>query len=158
MSQNYLSSSMFKFILTGEKFKDNKFNDLVTGINVPGMQLGIVNQGTPIHQLERPGDSISYNDLSIEFLVGEDLSGWYQIFQWLYELRNFNAMQFDNSLVVDASIVLLTNKSNPNKTLLFKNIFPYNLSDIQMSSGSELENISCEATFKFDEVQLIETV
>ena len=157
--KNLFYGNKFKFVLSSERFLNNKFEFMITGINIPGMQLGIVNQGTPIKQLERPGDTISYNDLSVEFLISENLDDWKVIYDWLYDLRNFEQTNFDNSIVADGTIVLLTSKNNPNIGIKFTDMYPYNLSDVTLSINvSDPDAIVCEATFKYLDYQFLENV
>lgn len=148
--KNLFFGNRFKFNLSSERFIDNQFDLMITGINIPGMQLGIINHGTTSRVLERPGDSISYNDLSIEFIISENLDEWKVIFDWLNDLRDFSDAEFDNSIVADGTLTLLTSKNNPNVGIKFTDLYPYNLSDMTLSlNASDGDNIVCEATFKY---------
>ena len=157
--KNFFSGNKFKFTLSGSRFQGNQFELMVTGINIPGMQLGIVNHGTPVKILERPGDSISFNDVSIEFLISEDFSEWKEIYKWFRDLRDFNETTFNNEIVTDGVLVLLTNKNNPSLAIKFTSMFPYNLSDIILSLNSaDGENQVGEATFKYIDMVVVENI
>lgn len=157
--KNFFAGNKFKFTLSGSRWRNNQFELMVTGINIPGFQLGIVNHGTPIKQLERPGDSISFNDVSIEFLISEDLTEWKELFNWFRDLRDFNETVFDNEIVADGTLILLSNKNNPTMGIKFTDMFPYNLSDIVLSlNAADGENQVGEATFKYVDMVLVENV
>ncbi len=157
--KNLTSSHRFKFTLTSERFRNNQLELMINGINIPGMQLGIVNHPTPIRQIERPGDSITFNDLSIEFLISENFTEWKEIYDWLYDLRDFNKMNFDNSIIADASLVILSSKLNPLVCFDFTNIYPYNLSDLNLTlSVSDSEPLICETTFKFQNYKFLSNI
>jgi hypothetical protein len=157
--KNFLTTSMFKMSFDSARFKDNNFSDYIVSTNVPGMQLGLVSHGTNIRSIERPGDSVIFNDLSIEFLISEDMNSWFTIYNWLNDLRNFNDHGFDNSIVTDCTLIFLTNKANTNKGIVFKNIFPYNLSDFQMDlQETDMVGIRAEATFKYQSYEFLEQV
>ena len=147
MAENILTSNKFKFVLTGTKFKNNKFELMVTSANIPGMQLGLVNQGTSVRIIERPGDSLIFNDLTVTFIVGENLEDWKTIFDWIVEMRDSMNPDF-KEMYSDASLVLLTNKNNPNVVVNFMDIFPYNLTDVFMNNNSD-NLITCEVSFKY---------
>ncbi len=158
-SKNLFLNNKFKFTLTGERFNDNEFDVVITGLNIPGLQLGVIGQPSTIRNIERPGDSIIFNDLSIEFLITENFEEWIIMYNWFNDLRDFSKMTFDNSIVADGMLILLTNKNNPNIGLKFINMFPYNLSDIVLSYNvSEGEPLVGEATFKYTDLEFIENV
>ena len=147
---NLYSPNKFKFNLTGERFKDNYFDPTISGLNLPGIQLGTIPQGTSIRQIDRPGDSIVFNDLTIEFLITEDFKEWITIYDWMDDLREFNQTGIDNSILSDAKLVLLTNKSNPNIIITFRDIFPYDLSDLDLTfNTSDVETLRGTVSFKY---------
>jgi hypothetical protein len=157
--KNFFVGNKFKFTLTGSMFKDNEFDIMITGMNIPGIQLGLINHGTHVRQLELPGDSIVFNDLSFEFIVSEDLEEWITIYNWMQNLRDFSIDKFDNDVLSDGSLILLTNKINPNVVLNFEGMFPYNLSDVPLSLNvSDGEPVLCEATFKYLDYKLLSNV
>ena len=157
--KNLFSSNKFRFYLAGEGFKDNKFDLTVTGMNLPGIQLGLIQQGTSIRTIDRPGDSILFNDLTLEFLITENFEEWLMLFDWLEDLRDFNETSFDNEIVTDGVLVLLTNKNNPSLAIKFTSMFPYNLSDIILSLNSaDGENQVGEATFKYIDMVVVENI
>ncbi len=148
--KNLFSSNKFKFNLTGERFKGNNFDLTVTGLNIPGIQLGIVPIGTSIRQIERPGDNITFNDLTVEFLITEDFDEYIEIYNWMNDLRNFKQTEFDNTILSDGKLILLTNKSNPNIIFTFIDIFPVDLNDLDLTlNTADGESVRGSVTFKF---------
>ena len=156
---NFLSNNMFRLEFSCSRFLNNSFSDTIVSVNVPGFQLGIITHPTPVRAIERPGDSIIYNDLSLEFNVDENLINWYTIYKWINDLRDMEETDFDNSEVCRATLTLLTNKNNSNKSIEFDNVFPYNLSDFQMAlNDGEQTGIICETTFKYSSMRFIDSV
>ena len=157
--KNLFSSNKFKFILTGTRFKDNEFDLTVTGINVPGIQLGTVPLNTPIRTIDRPGDSITFSDITIEFLITEDLEEWITLYNWMNDLRSFTEMVFDNSIVSEGKLILLTNKSNPNLILIFQDMFPIDISDLDLTlNTTDGEPVRGTANFKFSDMIVTTTL
>ena len=54
--------------------------------NIPGISLGSAQMNTPLHDVPIPGDKINYQDLSISFLVDENLNNYKEIHDWLIGL------------------------------------------------------------------------
>ena len=153
--KNMFSSNKFKFNLTSSRFKDNEFDLAITDINVPGIQLGTTAQGTTTRVIDLPGDSITFNDLTVEFIISEDFGEWIEMYNWMYDLRNFDQPIFDNTILSDGSLILLTNKSNANVIISFKNLYPFDLQDLQLSiSTADVSPLKGSVTFKYTEFEV----
>jgi hypothetical protein len=157
--KNFFAGNKFKFSMTSSRFKGNEFDIRIAGANLPGLNLGLVTRGTHVRTLELPGDSITFDDLTIEFILSEDLEEYMEIWQWIYDLRNFDDSKFDNEIFADATLVLLTNKNNPNIGFKITDLFPYVLSEIPLSHNTvEGEAITATATFKFIGLERIDNI
>ena len=55
-----------------------------TACNIPGIALGVTQQPTPLADIPLPGDTISFSDLEITFLVDENLENYREIHGWMY--------------------------------------------------------------------------
>lgn len=155
--KNFFAGNKFKFTMTGERFKDNEFDLMTTGCNAPGPTLGVIMQGTPAgRQLELPGDSITFGDFTLEFIVSEDLTEYKELFQWIYDLKNFEKTYFDNRILADGTLVLLTSKNNPNIGFKMTDMYPYALSDIPLSlNTTEGEPIVATCSFKYINLEFL---
>ena len=51
--------------------------------NVPGISLGEQTQETGLVDIPVPGDKITYQDLSISFLLDENLNNWKELHDWM---------------------------------------------------------------------------
>ena len=54
--------------------------------NIPGIRLGQAEQQTPLKNIPLPGDKITFSDLSISFLVDENLNNYKEIHDWILGL------------------------------------------------------------------------
>ena len=54
--------------------------------NIPGISLGTGTQPTSLYDIPVPGEKITYQDLSISFLVDENLNNYKEIHDWLLGL------------------------------------------------------------------------
>ena len=52
-------------------------------VTVPSLNLAVAEQPTMYRRLPEPGDEVNYDDLSIRFLVDEDMKNYISIHNWL---------------------------------------------------------------------------
>ena len=116
-----------------------------------------------------PGDKVSFDTLSVGFLVDEDLGNFKEIFDWMDKIvpvsdpsayKNFVGSQttatgeqstIDNALAqyCDITLVTNTNKNIPNKFFRFHDAFPISLSGIELESGADGETVLATVEFRF---------
>ena len=77
---DYASPTQFKFQIQ----KLPKVEYFTTACNIPGISLGNTVQPTPLADIPLPGDTISFSDLEITFLVDENLENYREIHGWMY--------------------------------------------------------------------------
>ena len=77
---DYASPTQFKFQLS----KLPKVEYFTTACNIPGISLNATVQPTPLADIPLPGDTISFGDLEITFLVDENLENYREIHGWMY--------------------------------------------------------------------------
>jgi len=77
---DYASPTQFKFQLA----KLPKVEYFTTACNIPGISLGTTLQTTPLADIPLPGDTITFGDLEITFLVDENLENYREIHGWMY--------------------------------------------------------------------------
>ena len=130
-------------------------------ISLPTVVLGETNEPSPFLNLPLEGDTLTYEALSISFIVDEDLQNYISIYEWLTALgfpREYGQFaelkeQSTGSTQTkysDLTIVLHTNKSNPNYRIRFTDCFPTSLSSIQFdATPTGMDPIVVDATFNF---------
>lgn len=142
----------------------------VQTVTIPGMQFTETVQSAGIGlDAYFPGDKISFETLSVKFLIDEDLENYKEIYNWINSIvpisnpadyKNYtdtvttDSGQFssiDNNLnqYSDITLVLNTNKNIPNRYFRFYDCFPLSLGGLELQSGGENEPVSCEVTFRF---------
>ena len=132
-------------------------------VNIPGISFPETVQRTPFTNINIPGDTLVYEDLTIRFLVDEDLQAYKEIFDWMSALtapkaftqykteRDTNKVlrRSTGNLFSSAELIILNNNMNPNKEIIFDDVFPTSLSSIEFDSGSTLDTLSATVTFKY---------
>ena len=77
---DYASPTQFKFTLT----KLPKVEYFCTAANIPGISIPSPTQPTPLADIPLPGDTISFDDLSVTFMIDENLENYREIHGWMY--------------------------------------------------------------------------
>ena len=82
-STDYASPTQFKFSVV----KLPKVEFFCTSVNIPGISLGgNISQQTPFKDIPLPGDKLTYDTLSMTFIVDENLENFQEIHGWLVGL------------------------------------------------------------------------
>ena len=76
---DYASPTQFKFSIV----KLPKVEYFCTAANIPGITLGTATQETPLKQMPLPGDKLEYENLTLQFLVDENLENYRELHGWL---------------------------------------------------------------------------
>jgi hypothetical protein len=76
---DYASPTQFKFNI----LKLPKVEYFCTAVNVPGVSLSTITQLTPLRDIPLPGENLNYADITMSFLVDEDLINYREIHNWL---------------------------------------------------------------------------
>ena len=77
---DYASPTQFKFQIQ----KLPKVEYFTTACNIPGISLNATVQPTPLSDIPLPGDTLTFGDLEITFLVDENLENYREIHGWMY--------------------------------------------------------------------------
>ena len=152
---NYLNPTFFKFYIG----RVPAVTYFCQAVEMPGVELTVEEQETYFTPANHPSSKPDYGDLSIRFIVDEDLSNWRQIHDWMKEISNFN--NFDdhtedhNEHCSDATLMFLTSGMNANIEVLFKNCWPVSLGGIALDSAVEsMDNITSDLTLSFDSFEI----
>lgn len=94
---DYASPTQFKFQLA----KLPKVEYFCTAANIPGISIPSPSQPTPLADIPLPGDTISFDNLDVTFMVDENLENYREIHGWMYGIGfPFSRTQFGS--LVDA--------------------------------------------------------
>jgi hypothetical protein len=123
-------------------------------VNIPGVTLSNTIQSTPFANIPIEGDVLEFEDLSLSFIVDEDMQNYLEIFNWLQSLGFPDRYtQYDNEtsdIKSDMNILIHTNKSNPNYNITFKDVFPVSLGAIAFdTNATTLDPIVVDVIFKY---------
>jgi len=157
---NFLLPNKFSFFIT----KLPELSLSAKAVNIPGISLPNWKQLTSLNPLKRSGLNIEYGDLQVTFLVDEDLNNWSELHNWMRMMamvkssKDYQEIKVEQlqpgpegGLVSDAQLTILTNESVPNVVFYFRNAFPINMTDINLTQDtSSPEAQECTVTFAYD--------
>jgi len=152
IEQNYLSPVEFRFVI--QRLPYTTF--FVQSASIPGISASPAMSPTPFRdQYYTPG-KMEYQDFSLEFAVDEYMKNYQEIHDWMVgisfpdEFKQFKDQRDSEfGLYSDATLVVMTNGKNPNIQIKFKDIFPIDLSSIQMDTKSpDMVYSTAQMTFK----------
>jgi len=153
---DYSSPTQFKFGIN----QLPKVEFFTTAANLPGISLGELIIPTPYTDIPLIGDKITYENLSISFIVDEQLENYISIHNWLLgigfpknrtQFTNFRSAgsntptaggggntdigkvgkaTADRSFYSDATLTILSNKNNPIVEVRYSDMFPVSLSGL----------------------------
>ena len=162
-NRNFLSPVGFKFSLKrapGVAFFCNQ-------ANIPSMDLGIAEQPSYLRTIPVPGDKIQFGDLTLRFLVDEDLVNYMELQKWIRGLGYPDSLKeifdlqkekdrvdtYDSGLMdiySDGTLTVLTSSQNPKFKIMFKDLWPYNLTTLNFdATDTDIEYFTAEVSFKY---------
>jgi hypothetical protein len=161
-NRNYLSPVGFKFTLA----KEPKVSFFCTNTRIPEITLQTEIQQNYLKDIDVPGDKITYGDLSIKFLVDEDMSNYMAIHDWITGLGFPESAQDYRDLLTiendvtqpsdpkrafsDGSLYILNSNYNTTAIVKFKDLFPVSLTSLDFdSTQTDIQYFTAQASFKY---------
>jgi hypothetical protein len=161
-NRNYLAPVGFKFSLSFLPTVDF----YCQAANVPTISAGYPNVATPFHDYPVPPDKMQFDELSIRFLVDEDMKNFSAIQNWLRGLTKPESFSQSKDYLdagpyqqpgqrylnetQDATLTILTSNYNPNINIKFQGIFPISLTGLSFDvDTTDIQYFTAEATFKY---------
>jgi hypothetical protein len=152
---NFLTGIGFQFQLT----KYPKVSFFCQSATVPGISLSVATQSTRFNAIPHPGDEISFEDLSLEFIVDENMSNYITVHNWVRKLghpyssediQELPGEDLDDKTYSDAVLFILDSNFNKKFKIVFKDIFPTNLGQLKFESTlTDVQYFTVSANFKY---------
>ena len=161
-NRNFLAPSGFKFTLS----KEPKVSFFCTSARIPEISLDTAVQPSYLKDLDIPGEKLTYGDLSLRFLIDEDMENYMAIHNWLTGLGFPETTQDYKDLIADpvdvtqpgdakrgfsdGSLTILNSNYRANAIVKFKDLFPVSLTSLEFdASVTDIEYFTAEVTFKY---------
>lgn len=161
-NRNFLSPIGFKFSLQ-KKPKIDFFSNFAI---IPGINLGAAIQPTPLKAIPIPGETLSFDDFTLRFVIDENMENYLEVWNWLCQFgfprdfyqyqtllnedENSRGKQIAISGMSDGTLFIYNSNYIPNIKVTFKDLFPVSLSPIEFDSTlTEINYATAEVVFKY---------
>ena len=164
-NRNFLAPTGFKFSLKrspGVAFFCNQ-------ANIPSLDLGIASQPSYLKDIDVPGDKTQFGDLTLRFLVDEDLVNYMEIQNWIRglgypeDLDQFSKLQDAKTdsvlasyskdrqnIYSDGTLSVLSSAQFANFQVVFKDLFPVSLSTVMFdATDTDIQYFTADVSFKY---------
>jgi len=158
---DYSSPTQFRFMIN----QLPKVQFFTTAANIPGIGLSEINLETPFKEIPIIGDRVTYENLSVSFIVDEYLENYAELHNWIIgigfpksrqQFTDFRSTKSntsvagaggntdigkvgkpiaDKSFYSDATLSILSNKNNPIVEVRFSDMFPVSLSSLEYNQN-----------------------
>jgi hypothetical protein len=134
-------------------------------VNLPGILLGSPEFGNPFRSTPVPGETLTYDQLTVQFLVDENMTNYKSIYNWLVALgfptsydeyltflnadeRNITSELAKN--YSDATIQILGSNNAAVQTVQIYDLFPISLDSLVFqSTNQDVQYLVGNATFRY---------
>jgi hypothetical protein len=158
---NPLSPNGFRF----EIIKLPEVTYFCQQVNLPGIMLGAPELANPFRLEPVPGESITYDQLSVQFLIDTSMANYRAIYNWMIALGFPQDYEQYKDLVggdqtssylelsknySQATLQILDNLNSPVATIQFQDLFPISLESLVLaSSNTDVNYMVGSATFRY---------
>lgn len=174
---NYLRPNGFRFFIQSLP----QVTYFCQAASIPTVSLGFATQSTSVIDIPYPGEKVSFSELSVKFIVQEDMSNYIELFQWIADLGGVDgdkygldkrtkreefripglvvppkkARKTDRTDFSDATLIILGSNENPVAKVQFMDCFPISLTsvDFDVSTGNT-QYFTSIATFKYSSFEV----
>ena len=157
-NRNFLSPVGFKFSLA----RYPKVGFFSNTARIPEINLGLAMQPTYLKDIDIPGEKLTYGDLTIRFIVDENLENYMTIHNWLTglgfpettqdytDLITNNLIKDPKNAFSDASLHILNSNFKDVAIVKFKDLFPYSLTSLDFDATiTDVQYFTAEVSFKY---------
>ena len=158
-NRNFLSGVGFKFNLT----KFPKVDFFSNSARIPELNLELTTQPSYLKNIDVPGERLTYGDLTLRFLVDENMENYISVYTWLKglgfpettqeykDLTTDKDGQRDNKeAFCDGTLRILNSNYREVAKVKFTDLFPTSLTSLDFdATNTDIQYFTAEATFKY---------
>ena len=158
-NRNFLSGVGFKFNLT----KFPKVDFFSNSARIPELNLELTRQPSYLKNIDVPGERLTYGDLTLRFLVDENMENYISVYTWLKGLgfpestKEFKELTTDKDgqrdpkeAFCDGTLRILNSNYREVAKVKFIDLFPTSLTSLDFdATNTDIQFFTAEATFKY---------
>lgn len=147
---NYLSGN--RCVFTMPDLTSTSFT--INGFELPPISLPPAIQPSPLIMMPTHGETLTYDDLTLEFLVMESLENWLELHSWIRALGfPEKSQEFKNRTLtnIDGYATIYSSHNNPIIRFKFINVIPIQLGGITFSESiDETTTVMSSITLSYE--------
>jgi len=157
---NYLSPA--SFTISVDRMPNVEF--FTQSLSIPGVSGSPVEMVTPVRSFYQPQDNLQYDDLSLSFILDENMKSYQEILQWMEgigfpestdQYSTYKAENQSRGLFSDISVVITNSHKNPNIKFTFIDCFPVSLGSIDLNVNTQdIAYATCDVTFRHGQFKI----
>ena len=158
-NRNFLTGVGFKFNLT----KFPKVDFFSNSARIPELNLELTRQPSYLKNIDVPGERLTFGDLTLKFLVDENMENYISVYNWLKGLgfpettKEFKDLTTDKDGQRDSkeafcygTLRILNSNYREVAQVKFRDLFPTSLTSLDFdATNTDVQYFTAEATFKY---------
>ena len=158
-NRNFLSGVGFKFSLS----KFPKVDFFSNSARIPELNLELTNQSSYLKNIDIPGERLTYGDLTLRFLVDENMENYISVYNWLTGLgfpettkefadliKDKDGQRDPKEAFCDGTLRILNSNYREVAKVKFNDLFPTSLTSLDFdATNTDVQYFTAEATFKY---------
>ena len=160
---NYLSNISFRLTMQDAP----NITWFCQAVNVPGVSIEGIDVTTPHATIPYAGNKVSFEELSVRFIVDEHMKNWTEIYDRIIAtgltevhekyrlLKDSNTINTRGGVVSNVVLTVLTSAMNPQMEFHFYDAFPISLSALDFdSANTDLEYFTATVGFRYTNYEI----
>jgi len=162
-TMDYAQNSQFRITFPNYP----KVTYFCTSITIPGISLTAVDRPTSLANIPMVGDTVTYENFDMTFIVDEKLENYREIYDWMINIgfpeehSQFRYQQRrtptggpkrigDRELYDDIMVTVLSSKNNPVVRLRLYEAWPVQLGGLEYTqTGTDTEYLTCDVSWAY---------
>jgi len=158
-NRNFLSPIGFKFTLA----KYPKVDFFSNSARIPELSLGTAVQPSYLKDIDIPGEKLTYGDLTIRFLVDENMENYMAVHNWLKgvgfpetpqqfkdQTTNDDGIRDEKAVFSDGSLHILNSNFQDVAIVKFQDLFPVGLTSLEFdATETDINYFTAEVSMRY---------
>ena len=166
-NRNFLAPVGFKFTLA----KYPKVSFFSNSARIPELSLGTAVQPSYLKDIDIPGEKLTYGDLTIRFLVDENMQNYMAMHNWLKgigfpetpqqfadQTTNADGVRDEKEVFSDGSLHILNSNFKDVAIVRFNDLFPVGLTSLEFdATETDINYFTAEAVMRYTVYNIFDT-
>ena len=166
-NRNFLAPVGFKFTLA----KYPKVSFFSNSARIPELSLGTATQPSYLKDIDIPGEKLTYGDLTIRFLVDENMQNYMAMHNWLKgigfpetpqqfadQTTNADGVRDEKEVFSDGSLHILNSNFKDVAIVKFSDLFPVGLTSLEFdATETDINYFTAEAVMRYTVYNIFDT-